>query len=90
MGRGTGLGLSQVHGFVKQSGGHVELYSEAGGGTTVKIYLPRHMTAEDAAVVAPRAAPMTLPEGTETIMAVEDDEDVRTYSVNTLRILGTT
>jgi len=88
MGRGTGLGLSQVHGFVKQSGGHVELYSEAGGGTTVKIYLPRHMTAEDAAVVAPRAAPMTLPEGTETIMAVEDDEDVRTYSVNTLRILG--
>ncbi|HTC10162.1 MAG TPA: ATP-binding protein [Acetobacteraceae bacterium] len=88
MGRGTGLGLSEVHGFVKPSGGHVELYSEAGSGTTVKIYPPRHMTVEDPAVVAPRAAPMTLPEGTETNLVVEDDEDVRTYSVNPLRILG--
>jgi PAS domain S-box-containing protein len=88
MGRGTGLGLSQVHGFVKQSDGHVKLYSEAGQGTTVKIYLPRHVAAEDPTVAAPRAAPVTLPEGSETILVVEDDEDVRSYSVNTLRILG--
>ena len=88
MGRGTGLGLSQVHGFVKQSGGHVKLYSETGRGTTVKIYLPRLIAAEAPAIVAPRAAPATLPEGTETVLVVEDDDDVRTYSVNTLRILG--
>ena len=87
VGHGTGLGLSQVYGFVKQSRGHVKLYSEVGVGTTVKLYLPRahavHAVAEsepDEPVVRGRAG--------ETILVVEDDEDVRTYSCETLRDLG--
>jgi len=88
VGRGTGLGLSQVYGFVKQSGGHVKIYSEVGQGTTVKIYLPRldaaNLTEDDVAIdaLAPDA------EGEETILVVEDDDDVRTYSVDILRDLG--
>jgi signal transduction histidine kinase len=88
VGRGTGLGLSQVYGFVKQSGGHVKIYSEVGHGTTVKIYLPRLTSdglAEEDAVgdaLAPDA------ESEETILVVEDDDDVRTYSVDILRELG--
>ena len=87
-GKGTGLGLSQVYGFVKQSGGHVKLYSEVEQGTTVKIYLPR-LLIEDHAV--DDASVQTIaPEGTteETILVVEDDDDVRTYSVDILRELG--
>ena len=73
-GQGTGLGLSQVYGFVKQSGGHVKIYSEPGEGTTVKIYLPRTRKAqEDAAVAAEQPARG----GNETILVVEDDTDVR-------------
>jgi PAS domain S-box-containing protein len=86
-GKGTGLGLSQVYGFVKQSGGHVKVYSEQGEGTTVKIYLPRLMSEADVEEVQPA---VTAPEGSreETIMVVEDDDDVRTYSVEILRELG--
>jgi signal transduction histidine kinase/DNA-binding NarL/FixJ family response regulator len=73
-GQGTGLGLSQVYGFVKQSGGHVKIYSEVGEGTTVKIYLPRTRKAQDGA--APSAEPQVLG-GNETILIVEDDPDVR-------------
>jgi CheY-like chemotaxis protein len=87
VGKGTGLGLSQVYGFVKQSGGHVKIYSEVGQGTTVKIYLPRliHVGEERHA-----PEPLPVPEGTgeETILVVEDDDDVRTYSVESLRELG--
>lgn len=87
VGKGTGLGLSQTYGFVKQSGGHVKIYSEVGHGTTVKIYLPRleHSTAEPEAL---RSGP--VPDGTEneTILVVEDDESVRLYSVEVLRELG--
>ena len=87
VGQGTGLGLSQVYGFVKQSGGHIKIYSELGQGTTVKIYLPRlqrSVNEQDAHASFP------MPEGNahETILVVEDDDNVRTYSVDALRDLG--
>ena len=87
IGKGTGLGLSQVYGFVKQSGGHVKIYSEVGHGTTVKIYLPRLTRPAEEPDPAETTA---VPEGTreETILVVEDDDDVRTYSVESLRELG--
>ncbi len=86
-GQGTGLGLSQVYGFVKQSGGHVGLYSEKMQGTTVKIYLPRHHGAapEDAAGDLTYAE---VPRGTETVLVVEDHADVRSYAAGTLAHLG--
>ncbi|WP_211596200.1 hybrid sensor histidine kinase/response regulator [Paracoccus aestuariivivens] len=84
-GRGTGLGLSMVYGFVKQSGGHVSIYSELGQGTTVKVFLPRSMAEEDREVVM-KAGPVTG--GTETILVVEDDEAVRTTVVELLTDLG--
>jgi PAS domain S-box-containing protein len=87
VGRGTGLGLSQVYGFVKQSGGHVRLQSEPGRGTTVKIYLPRLSATEDAAVVS-EDQPEPVGGSEETILVVEDDDDVRAYSVEILRELG--
>jgi len=87
VGQGTGLGLSQVYGFVKQSGGHVKIYSEVGQGTTVKIYLPRlqRSTQEQDA-----HAGVPTPEGNahETILVVEDDDNVRAFSVEALRDLG--
>ena len=89
-GQGTGLGLSQVYGFVKQSGGHINIYSEAGQGTTVKIYLSRHYGAGE----APRAAlaDPDLPQGNPAIvvMVVEDDDEVRDITVRSLRELGYT
>jgi PAS domain S-box-containing protein len=87
VGLGTGLGLSQVYGFVKQSGGHVKIYSELGQGTCVKIYLPR--LAHSARIDAPDEQP-SAPEAAseETILVVEDDDDVRAYSVEVLRELG--
>jgi signal transduction histidine kinase/DNA-binding response OmpR family regulator len=87
VGHGTGLGLSQVYGFVKQSGGHVKIYSELGQGTTVKIYLPRFHS-EDVPV-APEPVP-TIPHSarTETILMVEDDDDVRNYTRESLSELG--
>ena len=86
-GHGTGLGLSQVYGFVRQSGGHVKIYSEPGEGSTVKIYLPRFYG--DAAPVPEK--PATEAERSETgecILVVEDDADVRAYVVDTLAGLG--
>ncbi len=72
---------------MKQSGGHVKIYSEVAQGTTVKIYLPRliHGGMEKDTV-----EPLPVPEGTneETILVIEDDDDVRTYSVESLRELG--
>jgi len=87
VGQGTGLGLSQVYGFVKQSGGHLKIYSEPGEGTTIKIYLPR-LDASDAEEAS--AVPVFPPEGTaaETILVLEDDEDVRAQSVEALGELG--
>jgi len=87
VGHGTGLGLSQVYGFVKQSGGHAKIYSEVGEGTTVKLYLPR-LHAEGAAETEEAPATMAGSAGTETILVVEDDADVRSYTSETLRELG--
>jgi CheY-like chemotaxis protein len=84
-GQGTGLGLSMVYGFVKQSDGHIKLYSEPGHGTTIRIYLPRMRQVEDL-VTEVDGGPVTG--GTETILVVEDDEDVRNTVVETLSDLG--
>jgi signal transduction histidine kinase/CheY-like chemotaxis protein len=85
-GQGTGLGLSQVYGFVKQSGGHVKIYSETGEGTTVKIYLPRFFGKASAAEEA--AGAPSRSRSAETVLVVEDDDDVRTYVVEALAALG--
>ena len=88
-GRGTGLGLSQVYGFIKQSGGHVKIYSELGAGTTIKLYLPRYFPSEIAAEgEAQNAAPAPAQSQGETILVVEDDVDVRTSTVEMLKELG--
>ncbi|MBB3406990.1 hypothetical protein FHT87_000890 [Rhizobium sp. BK316] len=84
-GKGTGLGLSMVYGFVKQSGGHVKIYSETGEGTTVKLYLPRSLRSEDRIATGDNI-PTTG--GTETILVAEDDEGVRTTVVEMLTDLG--
>ncbi|WP_309084463.1 ATP-binding protein [Chelativorans sp.] len=86
-GRGTGLGLSQVYGFVKQSGGHVTIYSEEGQGTTVKMYFPRYSgnsqtVRANIEVAAPRGS------RDEVVLVVEDNDDVRSYSVMILSELG--
>ena len=90
VGAGTGLGLSQVFGFVRQSGGHVKIYSELGVGTTVKIYLPRYLGKD--AVAPVKTAPASAPRGHagEVIMVVEDDDRVRSYSIEALREFGYT
>jgi PAS domain S-box-containing protein len=85
-GQGTGLGLSQVYGFVKQSGGHVKIYSEVGHGTTIKIYLPR-FRGDATAETEPDNA-VAEGDATETILVVEDDTDLRTYIVDVLRDLS--
>lgn len=86
-GQGTGLGLSQVYGFVKQSGGHVKIYSEAGHGTCVKIYLPRY--ASDALdEEASLTETIARSDDGETILVVEDDREVRSYLSEVLRGLG--
>jgi CheY-like chemotaxis protein len=86
-GRGTGLGLSQVFGFVKQSVGHIELYSELGQGTTAKIYLPRHLD-EGGREAMPDIRYTDAPRGTEAVLIVEDHDSVRHYAVTALRHLG--
>jgi len=88
IGQGTGLGLSQVYGFVKQSGGHVKIYTEAGEGTTIKIYLPRFMGDDEND--APKDSMQSAATGSELILVVEDEPDVRDYSCESLRELGYT
>ncbi|MDB5580060.1 MAG: sensor hybrid histidine kinase [Bradyrhizobium sp.] len=87
VGKGSGLGLSMVYGFVKQSNGHVAIYSEPGLGTTVRIYLPR-VTAKISKPAEQRAATEPVPRGTETVLVVEDDPFVRSYSIQRLETLG--
>uniref|UniRef100_UPI0019D48E5F ATP-binding protein n=1 Tax=Steroidobacter cummioxidans TaxID=1803913 RepID=UPI0019D48E5F len=87
MGQGTGLGLSQVFGFVKQSGGTVKLLSEVGEGTTVKVYLPR---VDTPLVTRSDRSGDDAPRGNvnETVLVVEDEQDVRSYSIECLQELG--
>jgi CheY-like chemotaxis protein len=86
VGKGTGLGLSMVFGFVKQSGGHIKIYSEEGHGTTIRIYLPRSsglgQTATEA-LIAP-----TIQRGHEVVLIVEDDPLVRQYVITQIQSLG--
>jgi PAS domain S-box-containing protein len=86
-GRGTGLGLSMVYGFTRQSRGHVKIYSEVGHGTTVRLYLPRAARADDKAAASPPEAPQPA-RGGERILVVEDNPDVRRVVVLQLRDLG--
>jgi PAS domain S-box-containing protein len=88
VGEGTGLGLSTCYGIVKQSGGHISVYSEPGRGTTFKVYLPQIEPPPRIATV-PQAAP-ALPHGTETILLVEDDPALRDMATGLLRRLGYT
>ncbi len=87
VGSGTGLGLSMVYGFVKQSGGHVNIYSEVGHGTTMKIYLPRVEQDEDV-VPPPTVTQEPVTGGTESILVAEDDDAVRDTVVEMLGDLG--
>lgn len=86
-GEGTGLGLTQVYGFVKQSGGHLKIYSEVGDGTTVKLYLPRSLGQETAQPTRVAALAET---GTETVLLVDDDEIVQATVSSMLEDLGYT
>jgi CheY-like chemotaxis protein len=84
--RGTGLGLSMVYGFTKQSKGHAKIYSEVGHGTIVKIYLPRSLM--ERSRTAERPASAAPPHGTETILVVEDNEGIREVALDQLDRLG--
>jgi len=88
VGKGTGLGLSMVFGFVKQSNGHIKIYSEEGHGTTVKVYLPRATGLPDTAVEWQVAS--SIEGGHEAILVVEDDTLVRRYVVTQIESLGYT
>jgi PAS domain S-box-containing protein len=88
VGKGSGLGLSMVYGFVKQSNGHVSIYSEPGLGTTIRIYLPRGTTKSVPPLTQSLAENESLPRGAETVMIVEDDPFVRSYAVMRLESLG--
>jgi PAS domain S-box-containing protein len=87
VGKGSGLGLSMVYGFIKQSRGHVSLYSEPDKGTTVRMYLPRVVGGTEQPAVG-NDGMVPLPQGTERVLLVEDDDLVRSYSESQLRQLG--
>jgi PAS domain S-box-containing protein len=86
VGRGSGLGLSMIYGFAKQSRGHLKIYSEVAHGTTVRLYLPR--VVGDSTATTAAAAAAEHPRGGETILVVEDDADVRQYVVSQIHDLG--
>jgi PAS domain S-box-containing protein len=84
VGKGTGLGLSMVYGFIKQSNGHIKIYSELGRGTTIRLYLPR----SDAPADGERQPVLEIPRGRERVLLVEDDQQVRGAVLSQLRSLG--
>lgn len=84
VGKGTGLGLSMVYGFIKQSNGHIKIYSEVGRGTTIRMYLPRSSSAID----RDDQALQPMPVGRERVLLVEDDDQVRGTVLRQLRGLG--
>jgi PAS domain S-box-containing protein len=86
VGKGTGLGLSMVFGFVKQSGGHIKIYSEEGHGTTIRIYLPRSTGLDQTATEVLTAA--AIQRGHEVVLIVEDDPLVRKYVITQIQSLG--
>lgn len=88
VGKGTGLGLSQVYGFVRQSSGHIKVYSELGEGTTVKIYLPRLVSPQTSDPLDRSPESESVHGGSETILLVEDHDDLRAFSVGVLSDLG--
>jgi CheY-like chemotaxis protein len=86
VGKGTGLGLATVHGFVKQSGGHISIDSEPGVGTTIRMYLKSLSNPATAHVTEQGLTPVAG--GTERILVVEDNDMVRSYAVAQLRSMG--
>jgi CheY-like chemotaxis protein len=89
VGQGTGLGLSQVHGFARQSRGHVKIYSQVGVGTTIKIYLPRDTSDDKSEAETRRAAPVELPLVEQRkVLVVEDEAEVRAFALAALQDLG--
>jgi CheY-like chemotaxis protein len=85
VGKGTGLGLSMVYGFIKQSRGHIKIYSEVGCGTSIRLFLPR---AAGETQTEATAQPPPMPRGHERILVVEDDDQVRAGIARQLRSLG--
>jgi signal transduction histidine kinase len=90
VGRGTGLGLSQVYGFIRQSGGHIEIDSEEGAGTAVRLYLPRHEGAQSAEAEQSEGEAGSTPHGSpgEVVLVVEDEDQVRRTTIEALVELG--
>jgi CheY-like chemotaxis protein len=86
-GKGTGLGLAMVYGFVKRYGGHIKVYSEPGMGTTIRMYLPRSTTSEPAVIVN-NTQEAKLPTGTESILIVDDEADLLQLADDYLSDLG--
>jgi PAS domain S-box-containing protein len=88
VGKGSGLGLSMVYGFVKQSNGHVTIYSEPGLGTTVRLYLPQITTKFPRSQQQLQIESVPFPTGSETVLVVEDDPFVRSYAISRVQSLG--
>jgi signal transduction histidine kinase/CheY-like chemotaxis protein len=88
VGKGTGLGLAQVYGFVRQSGGHVKIYSEVAQGTAVKIYLPRYFGPAEVAQIPDKAEELPRGRPGEVVLVVEDEDQVRGMTVDALHELG--
>jgi CheY-like chemotaxis protein len=88
LGQGTGLGLSMIYGFARQSNGYAKIYSELGKGTTVKLYLPRHRGAADAEEPLPQLVEARASSESEVVLVVEDESVVRELIVEVLNDLG--